>query len=130
MQQAVDDFETLKGLWPQVKALSYLELKVLSDAINGEMQEKVDDVRAELRGRMATITEPYGLSVADVVGTQKRRGKRCPAATTRNAEPYRNPDNPEETWSGKGRKPNWMRRRSNDGAPSTRFANQDAPAKE
>ena len=35
MQQAVDDFERVKSLWPQVQALSYLELKVLSDAIMG-----------------------------------------------------------------------------------------------
>ena len=116
MRQAVDDFETLKGLWPQVKALSYLELKVLRDAISGEMGEKVDDVRSELRGRMATLTEPYGLSVADVVGTPKRRTKRCPGNSTRRAEPFRNPENPEETWSGKGRKPKWMRRTSNNSA--------------
>ena len=35
-----------------------------------------------------------------------RQGKRCPASQ---GEPkYRNPDNPEQTWTGKGTRPGWF----------------------
>ena len=77
MQQKVESLEAVSGLWPQVKALSYLELKALSDAIAGEMQEKSDAVRADLRQRMADLSEQYGLSVKDVLGKKRRRAKKA-----------------------------------------------------
>lgn len=38
---------------------------------------------------------------------------------------YRNPANPEEEWSGRGRQPNWFKAATNAGvAPETLLANQ------
>ena len=119
MQQKVERFEKVDALWPQVKALSYLELKVMRDAIAGEMQEKSDGIRQELRERLAAMSEEYGLSLKDVVGKKKRRPKK-PSAT----EPvsYQNPENPEEVWKGSGRKPKWLKARLDAGEELASFA--------
>ena len=43
--------------------------------------------------------------VAQVPGRGRRRGAAEGAA---NAPRYRNPENPEQTWSGRGRRPRWV----------------------
>ncbi len=127
MQGKVERCEKVEALWLQVKALSYLELKVLHEAIMGVMQEKSQAVRVELRERMAALSEPYGLTVQDVIGTIKRPLKRHPkgAGVTR----FRNPDRAEEIWMGTGRKPKWLRQQLDAGAELTSFA-VEQPAKE
>ncbi len=122
MQQKVESLEAVSGLWPQVKALSYLELKALSDAIAGEMQEKSDAVRADLRQRMAALSEEYGLSVKDVIGKKKRRAKKAEPTGEPKPARVRNPDQPEETWSGVGRKPKWLTSKLAAGADLASFA--------
>lgn len=53
--------------------------------------------------------QQYGYTVAQLVSG--RAGRSSPAATA--AEPaaakYANPDNPNETWSGRGRRPQWVK---------------------
>jgi DNA-binding protein H-NS len=45
------------------------------------------------------------------MGGAKGRGRRAAGATAAapaNAPRYRNPDNAEQTWSGRGRRPRWI----------------------
>ena len=130
MQQTVEDFKRLDGLLPQVKALSYLELRVLSDVVKATMEEKSEAVRAELRQQMEAISEAYGLTVSEVVGNQKRRARKATTQARSKAVRYRNPQNAGETWTGKGRKPTWLRQKLEDGGELTSFAIEDAPGKE
>ena len=55
----------------------------------------------------------------------ERRGRRRSAAGDRRsaiAPKYRNPDNPAETWSGRGRKPVWLERELEKGRQLSVFA--------
>ena len=130
MQQGIDDFKKVDSLLPQVKALSYLELRVLSDVVKATMEEKSDAVRAELRERMEVISEAYGLTVLEVVGNQKRRARKATRQARSKVVRYRNPENAGETWTGKGRKPTWLRQKLEDGGELANFAIEDAPEKE
>jgi len=59
--------------------------------------------------------------------TLSRIGKEEPRRGTRQAQEedrrreviakYRNPDNPSETWAGRGRKPKWVQDRLDQGTP-------------
>ena len=66
--------------------------------------ERQQTERADLKSKIAALAAEAGLSLDEVLGL--RRGRSGPKAPV--AAKYRNPENPEETWSGRGRKPNWL----------------------
>ena len=46
----------------------------------------------------------YGFALEEITGGNQRGGGKKQKAAAK----YRNPNNPEETWSGRGRKPHWV----------------------
>lgn len=67
-----------------------------------ENRRRVDQRTA--RQEVRQIAERYGLSVAELVG-----GSRRPAKTARSGVIYRHPEDPNLSWAGRGRKPNWIK---------------------
>lgn len=70
---------------------------------------------ATVRRRLEQLARAEGYSIAELFGT--RTGAERPAKTTRRvskaagtkvAPKYRNPDNPAETWTGRGKQPRWL----------------------
>lgn len=58
-----------------------------------------------------TIAELFGGSAAAAAGTTTRASASAPRKTRKTgkvAPKYRNPDNANETWTGRGRQPRWM----------------------
>ncbi len=57
-----------------------------------------------------TIEELYGaVSTASSEASRKRTGRKpAKSAGSKVAPKYRNPANPSETWSGRGRQPRWL----------------------
>lgn len=76
-----------------------------------ELRARIDDMiveeqkaeRTELKAKMLALAEDAGLTLEDVLGGRRGRGAKSPVAPK-----YRNPDNPSETWAGRGRMPTWM----------------------
>lgn len=83
--------------------LDGMTLKQLED-LRGKVEEAIVEARgrekAELKQKFAELAAKSGLSLNDVLDVG-RRGKKV-------APKYQNPDNPSETWTGRGRKPNWL----------------------
>lgn len=68
---------------------------------------RLQEERDALRARMRQLAEEAGMSIEELFGTAKAPcGKRAPPAPA--TVKYRNPDNPEETWSGRGRPARWL----------------------
>ncbi len=84
----------------QLQKLSLKELTTLQTRINQAIAEKRIEERSEVRAKMEEIARASGFSVADLFGGQGKRGKVAPK--------YRNPKDPSQTWTGRGRRPNWM----------------------
>jgi DNA-binding protein H-NS len=83
-----------------------MSLKELLD-LEGKLEKAIatarERERAELKQEMAALAEKRGFSVHDIFGGRGAgRGKSASAAK------YANPDNRNETWTGRGRKPNWL----------------------
>ena len=55
----------------------------------------------DLRERFKALAAESGLDLADVISTKARK----PA---KNGVVHRNPADPTQTWSGRGRRPKWM----------------------
>ena len=88
-----------------VDSLSLKELAALLNEIEAAIPEKKKTEIVDLRAKLEAIAADAGYSLVEIVGG--RGGKRGSAAGTV-AVKYRNPDNPAETWSGRGRTARWL----------------------
>lgn len=80
-----------------------IELEKLMKGLQHEVKDRnnrrVEAAKAEIEASL----EKQGLTLADVFGA-----KRGPKSGTTIAPKYRNPVNPDETWTGRGKQPNWL----------------------
>lgn len=74
--------------------------------------------RQEVLAKMEELAQDAGFSINELVGG-KGRGK---GKTSVSAAKYVNPDNRAETWTGRGRKPNWLVAKLTKGAKLEDFA--------
>jgi DNA-binding protein H-NS len=82
--------------------MSYSQLAALRTQIDGRMVEKQSAERVALRQKLSDLAKEHGLSLDEVLGKGRRKGKGSVAIK------YRDPKNPENTWTGRGRMPRWM----------------------
>jgi DNA-binding protein H-NS len=81
--------------------MSYAQLAALRTQVDGMMVEKQAAERAALRQKLSDMAREHGLSLEEVLG-KRRKGKGSVAIK------YRDPKNPDNTWTGRGRMPRWM----------------------
>ncbi|GAB2582541.1 H-NS histone family protein [Dyella jejuensis] len=87
-----------------LKSLSPKELKALIANAESHMQEARAGQIQDVRNKIDTLLGNAGLTLADVYPTRGgKAGKRASVAPK-----YRNPENPAETWSGRGKRPLWF----------------------
>ena len=92
-----------------LKDLLELELKVQQAISNARERE-----RSEVKLALAKLAEKRGFTVAELYGG-RAKGKSSVAK-------YANPANRSETWTGRGRKPNWLVAKLKRGAKLESFA--------
>lgn len=92
-----------------------LELqKDVAVAINQRRTEEL----ADLKKKMAEMAGASGFDLNELLsGKKAASGKRGPVAVK-----YRNPKDPSQTWTGRGRKPTWMVEALKKGAKMETFA--------
>jgi DNA-binding protein H-NS len=81
--------------------MSYAELTQMETRIARMKVEKQNAERAELRERILTMVKEHGFEMSDLFG----KGRKSKSTI---AVKYRDPQNPENTWTGRGRMPRWM----------------------
>ena len=93
-------------------ALHNMSLKELielqSDVATAIVDRKAAD-KAALKQKMAELVAESGFTLDELMSGSK--GKRGAKAGNGSSAPikYRNPDNPDETWSGRGRMATWLK---------------------
>jgi len=88
----------LEGSKVNLKSMSLDKLSKLKDQVNAILHTKVADQRRTLEAELAKLSR---LSTSHL--RSKGPGVRGPVAPK-----YRNPQNPSETWAGRGLKPRWL----------------------
>jgi DNA-binding protein H-NS len=95
-----------------LNSMSRGELVKLRADIEKAISSLAERERKKAREAAERAAAEHGFSLAELTGapsTAKRNGTKNPAR-------YRNPANPTETWSGRGRRPRWV----NDAAAAGR----------
>ena len=85
-----------------LNSMSREELAELNRAIDKRMVELDQERRRQALDEMSAIAKKHGLSLNDVMPAGKGAKRRAAAPK------YRHPENPEVTWSGRGRRPSWV----------------------
>ncbi len=75
--------------------------KDIDKELNRRRKEDVKEAQKELKG----LAERYGISIQDLVtgAATGKSGRRAAPAR------FRHPDDPSKGWSGRGRKPGWIK---------------------
>jgi DNA-binding protein H-NS len=97
----------LNETWSMVMArisglekMSFAALTELESQIARLKVEKQNAERAQLREKMGEMARQAGFDVNEIFGKRKGKGSVAPK--------YRDPKNPENTWTGRGRMPRWL----------------------
>jgi DNA-binding protein H-NS len=106
-----------------LKTLSAKELQKLIAEANRERKRKQKRAPiAQVRAKLTRMATAEGYSLLELFGVKdgarprgdvrdpqiKRGGARSSTKGTKVAPKYRNPANPAETWSGRGKQPRWL----------------------
>lgn len=83
-------------------SMSMADLKKLEKRVASAIASFEDRRKAEAYEKVDELAKSLGFSLRDLTGTATVRKR------SRATPKYQNPDQPEVTWSGRGRKPAWF----------------------
>jgi len=83
--------------------LSLEELKSLQNDVAVALYNFEKRKKAEALAEIKSLAHAKGFSLDELLGGEAAKGKRAPAVAK-----YADPANPDNTWSGRGRKPKWL----------------------
>lgn len=92
-----------------LKDLSPKELQKLAKDVAKAIAAAEARKRKDARAAMEKVAKDFGVSVEDILGAKKPKPapkKRGPKLK-KSRPKYRNPEDPTQTWTGKGRRPQW-----------------------
>ena len=101
---------TINGL----DKMSYAELLKLQERIEAAIAEKRVEDAAATKEQLRAMAEKAGFSLNDLFGNRGKKGS--------GQAKYRNPKDTSQTWTGRGRKPNWLVDAVKKGAKIDSFA--------
>jgi DNA-binding protein H-NS len=84
-----------------LKSMSIDQLVALREQVSETLGARVTDQRRALEAELSKLTRFQAGSASSKSGS--RRGAKAPVAPK-----YRNPENPSETWAGRGLRPRWL----------------------
>lgn len=101
----------------KVDDLSLQDINSLEKELQKAKAQVRDRERKALKEKIDKLIAGTGFTIFDIYGVGvKKRGKSISVAR------YANPDDPSDTWTGRGRKPNWVLLRLEQGAHIEDFA--------
>ncbi|MCG7622022.1 MULTISPECIES: H-NS histone family protein [unclassified Epibacterium] len=84
--------------------MSRKELLQLQKDVEKALKDAEQRERTEALKAVEKAAAEYGFSLDEVLTSPNKGAARKSKATPK----YRNPENPDETWTGRGRKPHWV----------------------
>ncbi|MDQ1817286.1 H-NS histone family protein [Massilia sp. CCM 9210] len=84
--------------------LSFVELKALYDQIAVHMKTRESEAIEKARAEITAIAARVGVPIGELMG---KAGKT--AVKNKAAVKYRNPADPSNEWTGRGRSPAWVK---------------------
>lgn len=93
----------------ELESMDLKELKKLRRDVDKAIESYEERSRREAMKEVERIAKEHGISVGELIGSKSSRKKSAPTPK------YRHPESPELTWSGRGRKPGWLKEQLDQG---------------
>lgn len=104
---------------PDISNLTVAELKHLTNEAEALIEAKKEQELDAAYKQVLQIASDNDVSVEELLARGVKSGK---SATRKPVAPrYRNPDNQEETWTGRGKQPRWLAAKIASGAQLDSF---------
>ena len=87
----------------ELEKMSDAELGELAVAVAQEQERRQEAKRKEALAQIKELAAGLGMTVKELLASQGKWG-----AGPKGEPKYRNPDNPDQTWTGKGTRPGWF----------------------
>lgn len=110
MSEQKDIADRLEGL--NVDDIANL-MKVAEDRMEDLRKQKIQDVKASIK----TLLEESDLQLHEVFPESTNNPAQASAKKAGLPPKYKNPDDPAQQWSGRGRKPEWFKIAIENGTP-------------
>lgn len=79
------------------------ELEELAKSIDKELKRREIEKRRNVKAQIRELAASLGMTPEEVLGIESAK------KATYKVPKYQNPDNPEQTWTGKGKRPAWLK---------------------
>ncbi len=97
--------------------MTYAQLLDLSERVDIAIAERRAEEAKSVKEQLEALAQESGFNLSELVGGKKQRGRKGVVVVK-----YRNPKDASQTWSGRGRKPNWLVEALKKGAKIEAFA--------
>ena len=102
---------------PDIESLNSKQLAELIEAASGKLAAKKEQEKVAVKAELEALAKERGFTIEELFGTGKTKAPRA------KVEPkYRDPNEPQNTWTGRGRKPKWLAEALENGATKDDFA--------
>lgn len=88
---------------PDIENLKLDDLLALQNTVSNAVAKQREAKKQEILAHIQSLVKQYDLPFEDVIRAIRGHAKRGKAPAL-----YRNPNNPRQTWSGKGIAPEWF----------------------
>jgi DNA-binding protein H-NS len=112
-----------------IPTIPTLKLKALFKDIETELKHRQVTDKKKALERMHDIAAEYGLTLSEVINKDGRLDTKKPKlknADQSHKTKYINPDNPDQTWSGRGHMPKWLKEALATGKTLEEFSAQQS----
>ncbi|MEO1797908.1 MAG: H-NS histone family protein [Pseudomonadota bacterium] len=93
--------------------MSKAELTTLHKKVGKAIESFDERARQDALAELESKAKELGFSLAELTGAKK--------AKTVNPPKYRNPEDPTQTWTGRGRQPDWIKAAKSAGKDLAKF---------
>lgn len=87
-----------------LESLATQDLEALQRKIGGIMEKRRKMEKTAFVNKVVALAEEAGIPLNELANELAMRHQRMIAP-----DPYRNPSNPAQSWSGRGKRPDWLR---------------------
>ena len=94
----------------KLEKMSRDELEQLTVAIQDELKKRKVEERKKALAEAEAAAAQYGFSLAELTS-----GGKASKMKSASVIKYRSPEDPSKTWSGRGRRPEWIKQLDADG---------------
>ncbi|MFP4146695.1 MAG: H-NS family nucleoid-associated regulatory protein [Halorhodospira sp.] len=102
--------EAFEQIRQAIGQLDYVELQKVSRLVEKEQKRQEKEAKKQAQQEMKQVAQKYGLDLEEIIPAGGKSGSGAKGNSKGNKVPpkYRHPEDPEMTWTGRGRKPKWV----------------------